>query len=177
MSEFNNKEEGTDKKKNQFTILKDDATDGHGGYGVGSISLENMTPVIIDPNKEEAFVDMGALHARSAVEKRIRFSTDRSQVENGKLYWIVWITVDYRGGNPCYYGVAGSEVVVDREIRRGYKLLPEHVNHMDKSLKGRFAVDHMDDKSKQILSDYLRNFKAELWENTNQELKDSLEIK
>ncbi|WP_431802990.1 YwhD family protein [Halobacillus andaensis] len=164
------------KKKNQFTILKDDSTDGHGGYGVGSISLENMTPVIVDPNEGEAFVDMGALHARSAVEKRIRFLTDRSEVPNGKLYWIVWVTVDYREGNPCYYGVAGSEIVVDREIRRGYKLLPEHVNHMDKSLKGRFVVDHMDEKSKRILGEYLREFKPELWENTDQQLKDSLNV-
>ncbi|GGF21515.1 hypothetical protein GCM10010954_20420 [Halobacillus andaensis] len=172
----NKQEEGSDKKKNQFTIIKDDSTDGHGGYGVGSISLENMTPVIVDPNEEEAFMDMGALHARSAVEKRIRFLTDRSEVPNGKLYWIVWVTVDYREGNPCFYGVAGSEIVVDREIRRGYKLLPEHVNHMDKSLKGRFVVDHMDEKSRHILGEYLREFKPELWENTAQELKDSLGV-
>ncbi|MFC7319400.1 YwhD family protein [Halobacillus campisalis] len=180
MKEFdqfkNNKEQGSDKKKNQFTILKDDSTDGHGGYGVGSISLENMSPVIVDPNEEKAYVDMGALHARSAVEKRIRFLTDRSEVPNGKLYWITWVTVDYQEGKPCYHGVAGSEVVVDREIRRGYKLLPEHVNHMDKSLKGRFVVDHMDDKSKRILAEFLRDFKPQLWDNSAQELKDSLDV-
>ncbi|WP_173918533.1 YwhD family protein [Halobacillus sp. Marseille-Q1614] len=173
--QFKDKDQKQDKKKNQFTIIKDDSTDGHGGYGVGSISLENMTPVIVDPNEEKAFVDMGALHARSAVEKRIRFLTDRSEVPNGKLYWIVWVTVDYRDSKPCYYGVAGSEIVVDREIRRGYKLLPEHVNHMDKSLKGKFVVDHMDEKSKKILGEYLQEFKAELWENTDQSLKDSLQ--
>ncbi len=39
--------------------MKDDSTDGHGGYGVGSISLENISPVIIDPNEDRAFVDMG----------------------------------------------------------------------------------------------------------------------
>ncbi|MFD2922897.1 YwhD family protein [Halobacillus naozhouensis] len=174
--QFKNKDENesNDKKKNQFTIIKDDSTDGHGGYGVGSISLENMTPVIVDPNEEEAFVDMGALHARSKVEKRVRFQPDRSEVPNGKLYWIAWVTVGHRGGKPCYYGVSGSELVVDREIRRGYKSMPEHVNQMDKSLKGRFVLEHMDEKSKRILGEYLRDFKPELWENSDQELKDSL---
>ncbi|UOQ45302.1 YwhD family protein [Halobacillus salinarum] len=173
--QFKNKED-RDKKKNQFTIIKDDSTDGHGGYGVGSISLENMTPVIVDPNEGEAFVDMGALHARSKVEKRIKFLSDKAEVPNGKLYWIGWVTVDYREGNPCYYGVACSELRVDRSIKRGYKRMPEHVNHMDKSMKGRFVVDHMDDVSKKILGEYLRDFKPELWENTAQELKDSLGV-
>lgn len=174
--QFKNNDEKSDKKKKQFTIIKDDSTDGHGGYGVGSISLENMTPVIVDPNEEKAFVDMGALHARSAVEKRVKFITDREVVANGLLYWIVWVTVDNQAGKPSYYGVAGSEIVVDRSIKRGYKLMPEHVNHMDKSLKGKFVVDHMDEKSRTILGEYLREFKPELWENTNQELKDSLGV-
>ncbi|MFQ3546367.1 YwhD family protein [Halobacillus rhizosphaerae] len=172
----NDNKEDKDKKKNQFTIIKDDSTDGHGGYGVGSISLENMTPVIVDPTEEKAYVDMGALHARSAAEKRVKFIPEKSEVPNGKLFWIVWVTVDFTEGKPCFHGVAGSEIRVDREIRRGYKSMPEHVNHMDKSLKGRFVVDHMDDKSKKILGEYLRDFKPELWENTNQELKDSLGI-
>ncbi|MBA2175227.1 YwhD family protein [Halobacillus locisalis] len=179
MKEFDqfNNNEGKDKKKNQFTILKDDSTDGHGGYGVGSISLENMTPVIVDPNEGEAFIDMGALHARSKVEKRIKFLPNREEVPNGLLYWIAWITVDHREGSGAgYYGVAASEIRVDRSIKRGYKLMPEHVNHMDKSLKGRHAVDHMDDESKRILGEYLRDFKPELWKNTNQELKDSLGV-
>ncbi|MCA0985431.1 YwhD family protein [Halobacillus yeomjeoni] len=180
MKEFdqfkNQKDESGDKKKNQFTIIKDDSTDGHGGYGVGSISLENMTPVIVDPNEEEAYVDMGALHARSKVEKRIKFITDREVVANGLLYWIVWVTVDYVDGKPAFYGVAGSEIVVDRSIKRGYKLMPEHVNHMDKSLKGHFVVDHMDEKSKHLLGEYLKEFKPDLWENTKQELKDSLGV-
>ncbi|MCA1020873.1 YwhD family protein [Halobacillus litoralis] len=174
--QFKKDSDSSDKKKNQFTIIKDDATDGHGGYGVGSISLENMTPVIVDPNEEEAYVDMGALHARSKVEKRIKFITDRDVVANGLQYWIAWVTVDYRGGNPCYYGVAASEIVVDRSIKRGYKLMPQHVNHMDKSLKGRFVVEHVDEKSRKILGEYLREFKPELWENTAQELKDALGV-
>ncbi|WP_181347759.1 YwhD family protein [Thalassobacillus sp. CUG 92003] len=171
----NNTEEEGQKKKNQFTILKDDSTDGHGGYGVGSVSLENVSPVIVDPNEEKAYIDMGALHARSAPEKRIKFIKDRSEVPNGKIYWIVWVTVDKNEKGGFYAGVGSCQLVVDREIRRGFKSMPEHVNNMDRSLKGQFVVDHMDDASKQILGDFLRDFDPELWENSAEELKQAFD--
>ncbi|MBB6453905.1 hypothetical protein HNQ94_002356 [Salirhabdus euzebyi] len=163
------------KKTKQFTIMKDDSTDGHGGYGVGSVSLENMSPIIVDPNEEKAYVDMGAMHARSAIEKRIKFVPDRSVVPNGKLYWIAWVTVERNETGPFYYGIASSELVVEREIKRGYKILPEHVNHMDKSLKGRIVVEHMDEKSKRILGDFLQTYKPDIWENSRQEIKKAFE--
>ncbi|WP_425542195.1 YwhD family protein [Salinibacillus aidingensis] len=164
------------KKTQQFTIMKDDPIDGHPGYsGGGAISLENMSPIIVDPNEEEAFVDMGAMHARSKVEKRIKFLSDRNEVPNGKLYWIAWTTVERSESGAYYYGLAASELVVDREIRRGYKLLPEHVNHMDKSLKGRVVIDHMDEKSKGILEKFLREFNPEMWENSRDELKNAFD--
>lgn len=162
-----------DKPSKSFTIIKDDATDGHGGYGVGAVSLENMSPVIVDPNENKAYVDMGAMHARSAVEKRIKFLTDKNEVPNGKLYWIAWVTVERSDKGPYYHGVAASEMLIDHEIRRGYKLLPEHVNHMDKSLKGRVVVEHMDDHSRKLLGQFLREFNPEMWNNSSEELKKS----
>lgn len=40
--------EETKKQKLGFTIIKNDPTDGHKGFGIGSLSLENVSPVIID---------------------------------------------------------------------------------------------------------------------------------
>ncbi|MFD1020043.1 YwhD family protein [Thalassobacillus hwangdonensis] len=174
MKEFDQFNKGKDKKKNQFTIMKDDSTDGHGGYGVGAVTLENMSPVIVDPNEEKAYVDMGAMHARSDVEKRTKFLADRSEVPNGKLYWIVWVTVDRNEKGAFYTGVTGCEILVDREIKRGYKSMPEHVNNMDKSLKGRIVVDHMDDKSKKLLAEFLKEHDPDMWENSSDELKQAL---
>lgn len=161
------------KKNNQFTILKDDSTDGHGGYGIGSISLENMSPVLIDPAEETAYVEMDCMHARSKVERGIKFLKDRTEVPNAKLYWIVWVTVTRNENGPYYYGVTGCELLVDREIRRGYKSMPEHVNHMDKSLKGKVIVEHMDEKSQNLLEDFLKTHSAEMWENSSDELKQA----
>lgn len=162
------------KKSNQFTIMKDDPNDGHGGYGVGSISLENISPIIIDPKEDRAFIDIGAMHGRSEVERRVKFLPNKDEVPNGKLYWIVWVTVEKTEKGPLYYGVTACEIIVDRSIKRAYKSMPEHVNRMDKSMKGHVIVDHMDEKSKQLLGDFLREFDANMWELSSDELKQAL---
>jgi hypothetical protein len=169
-----------DKKKkggNSFTIINNDPTDGHGGFGSGSagvLSLNNMSPVIVDTDDNRAYIDMGAMHARSTVEKRIKFLPNREEVPNGKLYWIVWVQVERNEEGPFYAGVTGCEMLVDEEIRRGYKSLPEHVNNMDKALKGKVIVSHMDEKSKTILKRFLRDYDESMWERSSQQLKDDL---
>ncbi len=168
------KKDNEKKSKTGFTILSGDSTSGHGGYGAGVLNLDNVSPVIIDPEENESYVDMGALHARSAVEKRIKFSANREDVPNGKLYWLVWVTIKHKDGKPYYAGVAGCEMTVDSEARRGYKSLPEHVNRMDKSLKGHIIVDHMDAKSKQLLKSFLQDHSQEMWERSEEKLHQEL---
>ncbi|AOM81515.1 hypothetical protein BBEV_0120 [Salisediminibacterium beveridgei] len=166
---------GSSKQKGGgFNILNNDSTDGHGGYGVGTVSLNNMSPVFIDVEDGDAFVDMGALHARSSVEKGIKFLKDKNEVPNGRPFWLVWVQTDMLNGGPAYAGVAACEMTVDREIRRGYKSLPEHVNNMDKAMKGRILVEQMDDKSKDILRNYLETFNQEMWDRSSDELKNGL---
>lgn len=165
------------KKKTGFNILSGDSTSGHGGYGAGVMNLDNISPVFVDPEEGEAFVDMGALHARSAVEKRIKFLPNKEEVPNGKLYWLVWVAIQYKDGKPYYAGVTGCEMTVDTEIRRGYKSLPEHVNKMDKSLKGHIIVEHMDEKSKNILADFLKNHNEQMWLHSDKALHEALQPK
>lgn len=164
------------KKKNiGFNIIKSDPTEGHGGYGVGSLSLDNVSPVIIDVEAGEASIEVGAMHARSPVEKGIKFLPNKEDVPNGKPYWLIWVTIDRKEDGPYYAGVTACEMTVDREIRRGYKSLPEHVNKMDKSIKRHIMVDHMDEKSKKILTDFLKSHDAGMWERSLQQLKDDLQ--
>ena len=59
------------KQKLGFTIIKNDPTDGHGGFGVGSLTLEHVSPVIIDVEEKTAKVEIGAMHARSDTERGI----------------------------------------------------------------------------------------------------------
>ncbi|RIW27841.1 hypothetical protein D3H55_22490 [Bacillus salacetis] len=167
-----------DKKKQSvgFNIIKSDPTDGHGGFGIGSLSLDNVSPVFVDIEEGEAFVDVGAMHARSAVEKRIKFTNNREDSEGGKPYWLVWVTIDRKEDGPYYAGVTACEMVVNTEKRRGYKSLPEHVNRMDKSIKRHIIVDVMDDRSKDILRNFLVNHDEGMWERSEEKLKEDLSV-
>ncbi|MDP4084211.1 MAG: YwhD family protein [Bacillota bacterium] len=163
-----------EKKKLGFNIIKSDPTDGHRGYGKGALSLDNVSPVIIDVEAGEATIDVGAMHARSVIEKGIKFLPSKEEVPNGKPHWLVWVTIDRDENGPYYAGVTACEMTVDREIRRGYKSLPEHVNRMDKSLKRHIIVDHMDNRSKKILANFLREHNEEYWNHSSEKLKEDL---
>lgn len=162
------------KQKVGFTIIKNDPTGGHKGYGIGSLSLENVSPLFIDIEEGEAFIDIGAMHARSEVERGIKFTVNREDSEGGKPYWLVWITIDFNPVGPYYAGVTACEMVVNREKRRGYKILAEHVNLMDKSMKRKIVVDGMDEASKRVLADYLKTHNAEMWERSSKQLHEDL---
>ncbi|NMH70640.1 hypothetical protein HF072_17810 [Bacillus sp. RO3] len=166
-----------EKKKNiGFNIIKSDPTDGHGGYGVGALSLDNVSPVMIDVEEGVATIEVGAMHARSPIEKGIKFTNNREDSAGGKLYWLIWVTIDRMENGPYYAGVTACELVVNREKRRGYKSMPEHVNNMDKSIKRKIVLDHLDDKSKGILKDFLVKHDEGMWERSKEELKKALTV-
>lgn len=162
------------KQKMGFTIIKNDPTDGHKGFGIGSLSLENVSPVIIDVAEGTAMVEIGAMHAKSDVERGIKFTMNREDSAGGKDYWLVWVTIDHKEDGAYFAGVAACEMVVNREKRRGYKVLADHVNKMDKSMKRHIIVDHMDDRSKEILAEFLQSHNEEMWNRSEQKLREDL---
>ncbi|MGE7664417.1 YwhD family protein [Ureibacillus composti] len=164
------------KQKIGFTIIKDDPTDGHKGYGIGSLSLENVSPVFIDIEEKRAFIDIGAMHAKSDIERGIKFTMNREDSEGGKPYWLVWVTIDFNEAGPYFAGVTACEMVVNREKRRGYKILADHVNRMDKSMKRRILVDNMDDSSKEVLAEFLQSHNQEMWDRSSEQLKQELAV-
>ena len=168
--------ENTNKPKMGFTIIKNDPTDGHGGFGIGSLTLENVSPVIIDVEEKTAVVDIGAMHAKSEVERRIKFTTDREDSEGGKPYWLVWVTIDHKADGPYFAGVTACEMVINTEKRRGYKILPDHVNKMDKSMKRKIMVDFMDDVSKEVLANFFKTHNLEMWQRSDEQLHKDLTV-
>lgn len=158
-----------------FTIIRNDPTDGHKGFGIGSLSLENVSPVIVDVAEGTAIVDVGAMHAKSDVERGIKFTMNREDSEGGKDYWLVWVTIDHKESGAYFAGVTACEMVVNREKRRGYKLLADHVNKMDKSMKRKIMVEHMDNASKKILADFLKNHDEAMWNNSDEQLHKYLQ--
>ncbi|MCE4957765.1 YwhD family protein [Macrococcoides caseolyticum] len=160
----------------QFNIIKNDPLDGHKGTNIGAISLDNVAPVFIDVAEKKAFIDIGAMHARSEVEKRVKWVTDKSETEgpDQKEYWLVWVTTERAEIGPYYAGVTACYMAVNKERKRGYKVMAEHVNMMDKSMKHKFILDQIGDDNKAVLKDFLMNHNPEMWNNSGDELKEML---
>ena len=49
---------------------------------------------------KQSVVDMNAMHARSEIERQVKYYRDRSEVPNRKLYWIAWVTVETGENGP-----------------------------------------------------------------------------
>lgn len=145
----------------------------HKGFGAGAIDLSNVSGVIIDG--DEAYVDNGTLHAKSRVEKGIKFSTDKNEVPDGRKCWVVWVAVDRNAEGSFYGGLAACEMLVDPEARKGWKILADHVNRMDKAMKRQILTDGLNDTEKAALKKLLIEHNADWWEHSPEELKAALD--
>ena len=163
--DLNNKKKGMD-----LNIIS--STNTHGGFGAGMINLSNVSAVIMEG--DEAYIDIGALHAKSKVEKGIKFVADKNEVPNGKKCWIVWVAGDRNEQGPYYAGMTACEMLVDKEARRGWKILADHVNRMDAAMKRRFMLSELDASERAVLRKLLQENNPKMWENSSDELKQAL---
>ncbi|KWX80807.1 hypothetical protein AMQ84_02395 [Paenibacillus riograndensis] len=164
----NNQPEG--KKPMALNIVN--AKSKHKGFGAGSIDLNNVSPVIIDGG--EAVIDIGAMHAKSKVEKGIKFSPNSEDVPNGRQVWVVWVAVDRTPEGQSYGGVTACEMWIDTEARRGWKILADHVNKLDSALKRRVILEGLGAADKAALKALLIAHNAEWWDASAAELKAAL---
>lgn len=154
-----------------FNIVKKQI-DHKKGFGKGTIDLNNVSSVIIDG--EKAYIDVGALHAKSKVEMRIRFSSDKEAVPNGRQCWIIWVAIDKNPAGAYYAGATACEMLIDTEARKGWKILAEHVNKMDYAMKRRVMLDDLGSKEKAQLKQVLVDNNAE-WYERSEAIKTALE--
>lgn len=166
---MDNQDKPVEKKKLSLNVVSNKE---HKGFGAGSIDLSQVACVIIDEGV--AYIDVGAMHAKSKIEKGIKFSPDKANVPNGRPAWIVWVAVDRNENGSYYAGATSCEMLIDTEARRGWKLLPEHVNRLDASLKRKYMLDNIGPAEKAALSKLLAEHNAEWWDNSPQALKDLL---
>ncbi len=144
----------------------------HKGFGAGSIDLSNVSSIIIDG--AEAYVDNGALHAKSKVEKGIKFVADRNEVPNGRRCFVVWVAVERSEEGGRYAGLTACEMAIDTEARRGWKVLADHVNRMDRAMKRQILVENLNAEEKAALKATLIGVNPEWWERTDEEVKQTL---
>ncbi|MBW5448686.1 hypothetical protein GE107_21815 [Cohnella sp. CFH 77786] len=164
-----NNEKPTEKKKLALNVVSNKE---HKGFGAGTIDLSQVACVIID--RGEAYLDIGAMHAKSKVERGIKFSPNKEDVPNGRPCWVVWVAVDRGEEGSCYAGVTSCEMLVDEEARRGWKVLPDHVNRLDAALKRKIMLDNIGPEEKAALKKLLIEHNAEMWERSSEQLKEAL---
>lgn len=153
----------------QFNIIKDDPLTGHKGQNFGAISVENVAPVYIDIDTQETFIDIGGLHGRADVERRVKWVNDIEEPkgEGQREFWLVWVTVERTKDGPVYEGVTSCYEMINKTKKRGYKMMHEHVNQMDRSMKGHIIIDDMDQKSRSSLKKFLMDHNSEMWDNSD----------
>lgn len=158
-----------EKKKLSLNVVSNKE---HRGFGAGTIDLSQVACVIIDSG--EAYIDVGAMHAKSKIEKGIKFSPNKDDVPNGRPAWVVWVAVDRNEEGSYYAGVTSCEMLIDTEARRGWKLLPDHVNRLDAALKRKLMLDNIGPVEKEALRNLLVQHNSEWWDRSPQALKDLL---
>lgn len=114
------------------------------------------------------------MHAKSKVERGIKFSTNREDVPNGRQVWLVWVAVDRTEQGQLYGGATACEMWIDTEAKRGWKLLADHVNRMDYAMKRRFMLDELGPEEKAALKTLLISHNEEWWNASPDELKEAL---
>ncbi|TCP55419.1 YwhD-like protein [Tumebacillus sp. BK434] len=136
--------------------------------------LQNLSAVMI--HGDEIFVDQGAIHGKSRLERGIDFRAARSaeDVPNGEKVAVVWVTLKTYEKGRGFSGIASAELVIDFAHGIGYKAMGPLVNQMDRAVKGRVDVSNLTAEQKAKLAAFLQQLRADLWENTPEEVKAEL---
>jgi hypothetical protein len=161
------------KGKPQFQIITGKSSTTHEAYHTGTLNLSNLSAIWV--NKEQAKIDLGLIHAKSALERGVKFRSNREEVD-GELYWIVWVAIDRNEQGSFYAGVAACPMVVNKEKRLGWKNLAEHVNRMDDALKRKILLGEMGGEEREQLRKFLVQRDPKIWGNSSDVLKDELAI-
>jgi hypothetical protein len=171
MSEEQNQAAQPEKKKLSLNVV---SSKKHKGFGAGSIDLSDVACVIIDAGV--AYIDVGAMHAKSKVERGIKFTPNKEDTPNGRQCWIVWVAVDRKEDGAYYAGATACEMLIDTEARRGWKILADHVNKLDYSIKRRYILGELGDVDKAALQKLLIEHNQEWWDRSPDELKQALQV-
>ncbi|ASS76192.1 hypothetical protein CIG75_15420 [Tumebacillus algifaecis] len=136
--------------------------------------LQNLSAVMI--HGDDIFVDQGAIHGKSRLERGIDFRAAKGpeDVPNGEKIAVIWVTLKTYEAGRGFSGIASAELVIDFPHGIGYKAMGPLVNQMDRAVKGRVDVSNLTSEQKAKLADFLQQLRADLWANTPDEVKAQL---
>lgn len=139
--------------------------------------LASLSAVIIDG--DSVFVDNGAIHGKSRVERGIQFGAKSpEQIPDGRRVVVVWVTLNRGEAGTGYHGAcAAIPFSINAEAKLGYKSLPDMVNKMGDAIQGTINLDYLTPDEKEKVKRFLSEFRGgELWALTRQEFKDAFTL-
>lgn len=129
-----------------------------------------LSAVILTP--DEVFIDNGAIHGKSRVERGIQFvAKTPEEVVGGVPVYIVWVTLRREAGESGYNGLTVSKLMIHKEANAGYKSVPDLVNKMDAAIKGKLDITLLTPRDQERLGLFLKQFReGQLWEHAKEEV-------
>jgi len=143
------------------------------GEGVDD-TMRGISALIVDG--KEIYIDNGAMHAKSRVERGIQFAKTKEEVENPRLVWVIWLTLHrFAERGQGYYGFQPFALWIDSNTAKGYKSLAESVNRMDKAVKGQVDIMPFDGipGTVKLLGEFLIAKRLDLWENAEESFRQN----
>ena len=111
--------------------------------------LSTLSSLIID--RGEIYLDNGAIHGKAKIDQGIHYDTVSENVPNGRKVAIVWLTLYRATGGQGFNGAASCESFIDEDQAKGFKQLATHVNQMEKAVKGKVDLSHLDTEEYALL--------------------------
>ncbi|EPZ48236.1 MULTISPECIES: YwhD family protein [Alicyclobacillus] len=125
--------------------------------------MKGLSAVFVDG--DEVFVDNGAIHAKSRLEVGIKFVSSLEEVPNPRHIEGIWITLKRQANGLGYTGAMPFELWIDSDSKLGYKKLSDHVNQMDKAVRGNVDLSRLSKEAVVKAGQFLQTVRADLWEN------------
>lgn len=127
-------------------------------------AMKGLSAVVIDGDR--VYIDNGAIHAKSNLERGIQFVKTKEEVPNPRTVWVFWVTLKRNAEkDQGYHGVMPFQMFINQEAKVGYKSLAEQVNKMDKAIKGHVDVQDVPPEVLTKLKGFLQGVRTDLWEH------------
>lgn len=138
-------------------------------------AMRGLSALFVD--NDTVFVDNGAIHAKSRLEKNIQFVKSMDEVLNPRHVWGMWITLHrFEDKAQGYYGAVPFELWIDEQAGVGFKSLAKQVNGMEKAVKGKVEIADVPALVRSQIVQFLKSVRPELWDRAAPEFKEAFQV-
>lgn len=135
-------------------------------------AMKGLSALFVDGDK--VFVDNGAIHAKSELERGLTFVKSIEELHDPRLVWVFWITLHrFEGNVQGYYGAMPFELWIDEAGTHAYKSLADQVNKMEKAVKGTVDLAAIQPDVRNKAHTFLSSIRSDLWEHASPAFREA----